>query len=59
MSFNFESTPPPEVAVYVKRFVTLQSEIDGFTNVKLSKLGCEKVRRFQKFKFMFQYLSTN
>jgi hypothetical protein len=27
------------VAVHVKRFVILQSEIDGFTYVKLSKLG--------------------
>jgi hypothetical protein len=34
MSLNIEITPPPAVAVYVKRFEILQSEIDGFTYVK-------------------------
>jgi hypothetical protein len=35
MSLNFESTPPPEVAVYAKQFEILQSEIDGFTYAKI------------------------
>jgi hypothetical protein len=32
--FEVESTPLPEIVVYVKRMVVLQSEIDGFTYVK-------------------------